>query len=274
MKKVKGFTLIELLVVIAIIALLMSILMPSLSAVRRKAKDLICQMRLKEWGRVAGLYAADNNGSFWEEHTGTGMWMKSLRPYYDDINELRCCPFATKPLTRGGKNPFASWGVIGEPGAPAANGVGGWFGLVNGDDGSYGDNGWIHNGGDKTVHQWYFSWGDPSWYWKTPYVKGAANVPMFSDSKWLSSFPGGLGYHVNPPENEIYGDGGLSNVCINRHNGYINGVFLDFSVRKIGLKELWTLKWHGRFDTANQWTTAGGVSPEDWPEWMKNFKDY
>ena len=62
--------------------------------------------------------------------------------------------------------------------------------------------------------------------------------------------------------------------CINRHNGHVNGLFLDWSVRKIGLKELWTLKWHSDFDTSNPWTRAGGVQPEDWPEWMRNFKDY
>jgi len=70
--------------------------------------------------------------------------------------------------------------------------------------------------------------------------------------------------------------------CMNRHNGYINGLFLDWSVRKIGLKELWTLKWYSDFDTwysddfdtSNSWTRAGGVQPEDWPEWMRNFKDY
>jgi hypothetical protein len=29
-----------------------------------------------------------------------------------------------------------------------------------------------------------------------------------------------------------------------------------------------------QFDTANKWTRAGGVQPEDWPEWMRRFKDY
>jgi hypothetical protein len=49
---------------------------------------------------------------------------------------------------------------------------------------------------------------------------------------------------------------------------------MDWSVRKVGLKELWTLKWYRQFDIANPWTRAGGVKPEDWPEWMRNFKDY
>jgi prepilin-type processing-associated H-X9-DG protein len=62
--------------------------------------------------------------------------------------------------------------------------------------------------------------------------------------------------------------------CQNRHDGYVNSLFLDWSVRKIGLKQLWTLKWHRDFDTCGQWTTAGGVQPEDWPKWMRGFRDY
>jgi hypothetical protein len=42
----------------------------------------------------------------------------------------------------------------------------------------------------------------------------------------------------------------------------------------VGLKELFTLKWHIGYNRANAWTKAGGVLPEDWPEWMSSFKDY
>jgi len=62
--------------------------------------------------------------------------------------------------------------------------------------------------------------------------------------------------------------------CINRHIGYANVLFMDWSSRKVGLKELWTLKWHRQYDTVGSWTTAGGVVPTDWPQWMKGFKDY
>jgi prepilin-type processing-associated H-X9-DG protein len=61
---------------------------------------------------------------------------------------------------------------------------------------------------------------------------------------------------------------------MDRHSEHVNGLFLDWSVRKIGVKELWTLRWHLQFDTANAWTKAGGVLPEDWPHWMRGFKDY
>ncbi len=62
--------------------------------------------------------------------------------------------------------------------------------------------------------------------------------------------------------------------CINRHNGGINILLMDWSVRKVGLKELWALKWHKEFDTQNHWTKAGGVQPGDWPQWMRKFKDH
>jgi len=51
-------------------------------------------------------------------------------------------------------------------------------------------------------------------------------------------------------------------------------VFMDWSVRKVGLKQLWGLKWHTAYNTAGPWTPAGGVQPQDWPEWLRRFKDY
>jgi prepilin-type processing-associated H-X9-DG protein len=61
---------------------------------------------------------------------------------------------------------------------------------------------------------------------------------------------------------------------MNRHDGTINGLFLDWSVSRIGLKQLHTLKWLPGFNTSGRWTKAGGVKPENWPEWMRKFKDY
>ncbi len=72
-------------------------------------------------------------------------------------------------------------------------------------------------------------------------------------------------------------DGGISPLrrfCANRHDGYINAAFLDSSVRKVGLKQLWTLKWYRSSDTANRWTMAGGIREQDWPGWMRGLRDY
>jgi len=51
-----AFTLIELLVVVAIIALLVSILLPSLSKAREQAKSSVCGSRLRSFGQANAIY--------------------------------------------------------------------------------------------------------------------------------------------------------------------------------------------------------------------------
>jgi prepilin-type N-terminal cleavage/methylation domain-containing protein len=60
-RKPKAFTLIELLVVIAIIALLISILLPSLSRARELAKRTVCASNLKGLGEAQYIYAQDGD---------------------------------------------------------------------------------------------------------------------------------------------------------------------------------------------------------------------
>jgi hypothetical protein len=46
-------------------------------------------------------------------------------------------------------------------------------------------------------------------------------------------------------------------------------LFADASVRKVGLKELWYLRWHKRWNES----MVGKPAPI-WPKWMQKFKDY
>jgi hypothetical protein len=100
-----------------------------------------------------------------------------------------------------------------------------------------------------------------------------SSVPVFLDGAdlYLQIHPGD-----EPPayDGHVTAPGGIKRVCIDRHGGTISGLFLDWSVRAVGLKELWTLDWSPWFDTKNPWTRAGGVQPQDWPAWMRGFRDY
>jgi prepilin-type processing-associated H-X9-DG protein len=100
--------------------------------------------------------------------------------------------------------------------------------------------------------------------------RDAAEIPVLLDSR-LPTVHVTMG--VSPPPKED-GSVEIGTCCMNRHKGYVGGLFLDWSVRRIGLKELWTLKWFDEFDRAGKWTKAGGVQPEDWPKWMRGFREY
>ena len=79
MRKRNGFTLIELLVVIAIIALLLSIIVPSLRMARELAQRTICATHLKALGQGILVYAQNNSDRLPESYyqTGTGGWVSN-----------------------------------------------------------------------------------------------------------------------------------------------------------------------------------------------------
>ena len=58
-----GFTLVELLVVIGIIALLISILLPSLNTARQSANAVMCQSNMRQMGVASALWANGHDGS-------------------------------------------------------------------------------------------------------------------------------------------------------------------------------------------------------------------
>jgi len=271
MQKTKGFTLVELLVVIAIIALLMSILMPALARVRKQAKAVICMSNLKQWGIVFSMYTSDYEGYF---HKGWCMggsgpvrhWMTVLRPYYSNAQKLRFCSMATKPRSEGGRGVTSAWGIF----------VGGWPPVAGGEDdfGSYGINSWVCNPPEEQE-----PYGPAERYWRNVNVKNPVNIPLFLDAWWFDGWPK---FRDEPLELEdTYASGNsfenMRDFCVNRHDGYLHCLFMDFSVRKVSLKCLWTLKWHRTFDTEGEWTKAGGATRETWADhgsgWMKNFKD-
>jgi hypothetical protein len=67
-------------------------------------------------------------------------------------------------------------------------------------------------------------------YWRTINVKGTSNVPLFFDCIWFDDYP----RHTDAPP-EYSGDvsgSEMQRVCVNRYDGFINVLFMDWTVRK------------------------------------------
>ncbi|OGV38428.1 MAG: hypothetical protein A2020_15340 [Lentisphaerae bacterium GWF2_45_14] len=88
----RGFTLIELLAVISIIAMLASLLLPSLSRAREKARQLTCINNLKQLGSSFMMYANDKSEYIATMWDGKYSWTDLLAPYctkFTDPEEAR-----------------------------------------------------------------------------------------------------------------------------------------------------------------------------------------
>jgi prepilin-type N-terminal cleavage/methylation domain-containing protein/prepilin-type processing-associated H-X9-DG protein len=267
MTKRKGFTLIELLVVIAIIAILMAILMPALQRVKRQARRASCMANLHQWALYWKMYCDDNNG-YWLSGAGGGSgvwWTQPMLSMFKITEKMRLCPQATKPI--GSQSTHQGIGYWSDTAWTSGTGTSAWIG-------SYAPNGWMCNPPAGATSVWGRS--PATDHWRTPNVRDAYRIPMFCDAWWVDFWPrdsdapptADAGPSDTPNNDE------MNRVCVDRHDGTMGMQFCDGSVRTVGLKELWTLKWSKSFNVNNRYTTAGGVTGDMWPEWMRSYKDY
>ena len=268
MRRRCGFTLIELLVVIAIIAVLMAILMPALQRVKEQARSIACLANLRQWNLIIAMYVQENDGKFFSGETAQGFWwIRQLDDRLKDWknNKIWFCPTATKPLWDGNGNEIGQYNVYSAWGIYKGDRLG-----PNGINGSFGLNGYVLSTAPGTTFEGGRRTDDN---WGSPQVSNANNIPLMLDAMRFDLWP-----IVEPPADyeDFPWQGGnhMARCCINRHEGFVDVSFCDFSARKVGLKELYTLKWHKNFPLDNRFTLAGGVQPDVWPEWIKPYKDY
>ena len=124
----KKFTLIELLIVVAIIGILLSLLLPSLSKAREKARIAVCQSNLSQMYKGSIVYAGNHNrklpppGNHANHSGGGSVWAYTLNQEVADELKLYLssehaddsvfdCPSNTSP-PRGEKTVTTSKGSV------------------------------------------------------------------------------------------------------------------------------------------------------------------
>jgi hypothetical protein len=251
---------------------------------RRRAKEVVCQTNLRQWHDIFQGYI-DPNGAFISGDRGSPgyWWVKYLSEEHKDWERTRIwfCPQAQRPvMDQSGRigsttSVFNAWGIFTGPGL-------GSIGI----SGSYALNGYViplpveegtrvSGRGPPSPPRAHYESGVPATEgWRDLRdVPNGNTVPMFVDALRFDLWP----LPTDPPaeyEFALWSGRHMARCAINRHDAAVSCLFVDGSVRKVGLKELWTLKWHRSFNTEGPWTRAGGVLPDHWPEWIRPFKDY
>lgn len=205
LRVVPAFTLIELLIVIAIIAILAAILLPVLSAARRRADQIYCANNMKQLCLADLIYVTDNK-LFMQPSASAYLGNNSewIGPMLDNISvntNVLICPTAHTPPVSGSVQNNVG-------GLPSQNSAADSYyirgSLSGGTSGlaeigcSYACNGWLYvnpnaspiGQSDGTAIESAHNVKDPAWYYVTEAsMMNPANTPFFMDGPWMDAWP-------------------------------------------------------------------------------------
>ena len=270
----RAFTLVELLVIAGIIAVLISLLLPSLTRARDASRRVACLSNLRELLTAHGMYCQDSRGTLWPANGPT--FHVLLKPYLGQnrkdasptINEILCCPSAPydgRDTTGGATalsaapSPFEAYLIHFSDNGCAQS--------------SYGTNRWLwvtnwnatppSDVDDRYWDQWGFGNHTPINFAQLANSQKFGDIPIYFDSRWRECkpddsnwTPGTTNYYYTGTDPSL--DGGMSYVATKRHGKYVNVAFLDGSAKTVYLPDLWTLRWHPK------WTKPASLPPIPW----------
>jgi prepilin-type processing-associated H-X9-DG protein len=113
-----GFTRTELLVVAGTLGLLLAVTFSALAGSRGAGQKAGCMNNLRRLGLAMLMYSAENGGKF-PPRTIPNSWAERIRPYYKELNLLRCPAEVRNPRT------YASSPFLGDS-APRSYICNGW----------------------------------------------------------------------------------------------------------------------------------------------------
>lgn len=236
-----AFSLVELILVIAIIAVLLTILLPVMSRVRKSSRSTACLANLQQWGYAFQMYISGNHGHFISElDNATHLrWWESLAPFNHSLRATLICPEAREEFPGSGTPDPASghWFTAGSAGyawrcAPFST-IPPLPARAPADDylGAYAVNVWLYQHAPRTRGPYI-----------EPSAKGASLIPILGDSKAPYSYP----TTGDPVPGDLYSSkiwSSLGSYCMDRHGMGVNVVFLDGHAEHELLANLWTLQW-------------------------------